>query len=86
MSKNMRETKFRSFIRTMPPLRHSVPGEKFNIEKSQVVAWLVNQPEVLQWMFDAIRESGRIKFDAESGLWSGVQSPDVSSVQSMDIE
>lgn len=55
----------------MPPLRHKV-GEVFDVEKSEVVAWALSRPEVKQFLFDKMRDSGRIKYDPSTGTWSGV--------------
>ena len=56
----------------MPRLRHSVPGEPFDIDKSEVAAWLVSQPEIRQAVFDLAKESGKIIFDSETRTWVGV--------------
>ena len=56
----------------MPPLRHKV-GERFSIEKSEVVAWLMAQPEVKEWAFRQAASRGLIKYDEASGTWRGVK-------------
>lgn len=55
----------------MPPLRHSVPGEPFDIRKSEVVQWLVRQPEILQYIFDRAHDTGSIVYDPETERWCG---------------
>lgn len=57
---------------TMPPLPHSVAGQVFDIENSEVVKWLISQPQLKQWIFDKAVGSERIKYNGESGLWCGV--------------
>jgi len=59
--------------RTMPPLRHSThgPGEMFDIQKSEVVAWIKSQPKLMQLVFDKILERGLIVFDSETKTWRG---------------
>lgn len=55
----------------MPPLRHSIPGEPFDIMRSEVAGWLCSQPEIRQLVFALARESGMIAYDRASGTWSG---------------
>lgn len=37
--------------KTMPPLYHTLPGEEFDNDKSQVYAWMKNQPDLMQWLW-----------------------------------
>lgn len=59
----------------MPPLKHNPSGE-FDPRKSEVVQWLIEQPEILNYLFDAIRGNGRrespIIYNPETGEWKGV--------------
>lgn len=60
----------------MPELVHNLSGEsgdkKFDIMKSEVAAWLVEQPGIRQFVFNKIREAGMIAYDGETGTWKGV--------------
>jgi len=58
--------------RTMPPLRHSLPGHPFDIERSEVARWLCSQPGIMQYVFDAAKNAGTIAYDPETGTWRGV--------------
>ena len=58
-------------VRTMPSLRHSIPGEAFDIRKSEVASWLCSQPEVMQYVFDQANYTGSIVYDVETGTWAG---------------
>jgi hypothetical protein len=59
----------------MPPLRHyPIEGGPFNISKSEVVAWLMKQPELQQELFNLAKRAGAIAFDPQSGCWCGVES------------
>jgi hypothetical protein len=54
----------------MPLLQHFPPrGEPFDIMRSKVVDWLVNQAEVRQDLFNHFRRSGAIIYD--NGKWRG---------------
>lgn len=66
-------------VRTMPPLSHRTPNDIFFIEDSEVVAWLVRQPEVLQFLFDRVRTGtglGLIEYDPDTKMWVGVDYED----------
>jgi hypothetical protein len=58
-------------VLTMPPRRHSIPGQPFDIERSEVVRWLLSQPEVTRWVFDVARSRGWIVYDRATGTWRG---------------
>lgn len=65
-------------VRQMPELRHKV-GDAFDINKSEVVKWLIEQPEVRQYIFDLVRGGDKrreqlIAHDPERGTWKGVGS------------
>ena len=55
----------------MPPLDHFHKGRPFNILESDVIAWLVKQPEVVQSLFNFVRASGAIVLDLETKQWRG---------------
>lgn len=59
----------------MPPLKHSL-GEDFDPRNSEVVKWLISQPEILNYIFDAVRGNGRrespIIYDPKTKTWRGV--------------
>jgi hypothetical protein len=56
----------------MPPLRHTLPGERFDVDHSEVLCWLVSQSSIRQYVFDKARGLGLIVYDAETGTWAGV--------------
>jgi hypothetical protein len=55
----------------MPQLSHSIEGAEFDIRQSEVVQWLINQPEILQAAFEWYRSIGAIVFDPETKTWKG---------------
>ncbi len=63
---------FYSKVGEMPPLKHKV-GESFDIEKSEVVAWLMAQPQTKEWAFRQAAGRGLIEYDESSGTWRGVR-------------
>ena len=46
-------------------------GQPFDIAKSEVVGWLISQPEIQDWLFERLKESQAIVFDAATRTWSG---------------
>jgi hypothetical protein len=57
----------------MPPLTHWPPaGHGFDIMRSEVVDWLIKQPEIRQSIFNYCKRSGVIEYDVESRCWRGV--------------
>lgn len=59
----------------MPPLRHSFKDRPYDVMESEVVDWLFDQPEVREYAYQYIRDSaksmGAIKYDKDTGRWSG---------------
>ncbi len=57
----------------MPPLRHTptdrARGERFDVTKSDVVAWLAQQPEALEWLFATCQQW--LEYDNATGMWAG---------------
>lgn len=58
--------------RNMPPLYHKLPGETFNYTKSKALLWLVRLPEVWEYIWNMVKQSGSIIYDYDTGKWVGV--------------
>lgn len=58
-------------VRKMPPLFHTIPGQAFDILQSQVLLWLIKQPDILNYIWNNIKQSGDVFYDLESGKWQG---------------
>jgi hypothetical protein len=56
--------------RPLPVLRHFQPGQSFDIMRSDVAAWLCDQPEIRQEVFNIFKRHGAIVY--EDGRWRGV--------------
>lgn len=59
----------------MPELKHTIPGEKFDITKSEVVKWLISKPDILQYLFDHVKNVDLV-YNPEYGTWIGVDHED----------
>nr|DAV24751.1 MAG TPA: hypothetical protein [Caudoviricetes sp.] len=61
-----------SVARNMPPMYHTIPGQNFDITQSEVLKWLISQPEILNYIWDNIKNSGDVFYNAVTGKWCGV--------------
>ena len=65
-------------IKKMPPLKHVTKDQGYDIMKSEVIDWIVSQPEVRKWLYRKVGDStgGKnpefIKFNKDTGTWQGV--------------
>ena len=71
---NKKVSKLLDVAKRMPTLHHTLPEEEFDIKKSEVVQWLIKQPEILQYISNRIMGNGSayIKYNSETGKWEGV--------------
>lgn len=67
---------FLDSVKKMPPLAHGRKGEPFDIRKSEAAAWIANQLEVMQKIFDTARYHGAIRYVPATGRWQGVDHDD----------
>ena len=66
-------SKLLDVVKKMPPLYHTLPGEEFDLSKSEVVQWLIRQPDILSYIANRITGIGKlIVYDRETGKWKGV--------------
>ena len=63
----------------MPPLHHKAT-DAFDPRESEVIQWLIQQPDILNYLFDAVRgnqyRESPIVYDSETGTWSGTNYDD----------
>lgn len=59
-------------IANMPPLYNKLPNESFSFEKSEVMKWLAQQPQLIEYLFSVISRKGFIKYNRETHKWQGV--------------
>lgn len=63
---------FLDCVKKMPPMVHSIPGQEYDVLKSQAALWICSQPDVINKMFDMAKNRKVIRYDAETGTWRGV--------------
>lgn len=76
MSHRKRVSEKLKVIKRMPPSYHTLPGQKFDIKKSEVIRWLIDQPEILNHLWDRLKFSGYVEYDPETRLWTGIDYAD----------
>ena len=67
-----KNSKLYDVVKSMPPLYHKLPDEEFDIRKSRVIWWLVKQPELLEYVWNRIKQSGAVQYNPQTGKWQGV--------------
>lgn len=58
--------------KSMPRLYHKIPNEDFDYDKSQVLKWISNQPELLNYLKYKLYNLGYIEYDKTTGTWKGI--------------
>ncbi|HFI0700779.1 TPA: hypothetical protein ACGO3H_000215 [Streptococcus suis] len=70
--KHKRRSKKLLVAKNMPPLYHTLPGQDFAREKSQVLKWLADAPEIQDWVMEQLKSAGYIDYNPDTGQWFGV--------------
>lgn len=68
----MKRGKFKLCVAKMPVLRHSFPDQPYDVMKSEVVAWLITQPECLERLYQEAVGTKEIVYDKGRGTWCGL--------------
>lgn len=61
-------------VTLMPPLKHDYRDDKtapFDYRKSDVAAWIANQPAVCRQLFEFANQNKLIKYDKDRKIWVG---------------
>jgi len=58
-------------IRHMPELKHTLDGQAFDLDKSEVANWIAAQPGAKLTLFDVCRENKLIIYDPIKKTWKG---------------
>ena len=61
-------------LKQMPRLKHK-PDDQFSVYGSEVIQWIVKQPDLMLYLFDKCKQSGCITYDSSTGEWHGVDVP-----------
>lgn len=67
-----RKAKILEVAKSMPPLRHSIPGKDFDIQKSEVMKWIMQNPVTWNYVWNNIKQSGAVTYNPDTGEWQGV--------------
>ncbi len=58
--------------KTMPPLYHKLPNQTFDFRQARTLWWLVKQTAVLKYVWEIVKQSGAVTYDARTGKWQGI--------------
>lgn len=71
----MKQKKFEavklSKVAEMPPVYHKMPGQKYETLKSEAIQWMIKQPELMEYLWDHVKQSKFVEYDYETGMWIG---------------
>lgn len=56
----------------MPKLYHTIPGEEYSSDKSEVLKWLANNPLLISYIFDQASNAKEIFYNSNTKTWQGV--------------
>lgn len=56
----------------MPPLYHKLPNAEYVADNSEVLKWITQQPNLLEWTFNQLKSAGYVEYDSQTGQWTGV--------------
>lgn len=72
-----RSCKYLEEFASMPPLYHTLPGQEYSHEKSEVFQWMIKNEKlfwsVLNNAMSNAKSHGLIKYDSETGKWCGTE-------------
>ena len=72
MANTFKESKCAAVAAKMPPLSHwRDRSQPWTPAQSDVLAWLIAQPEVANYLLLKLHNAKIIQFDANSGFWVG---------------
>ena len=74
----MKRSKKLDVAKNMPPRYHKLPDKEYSTMNSLAIDWLVSQPEIREYVWDHLKQSGLIRYDEVTGKWSGVNGSDKS--------
>lgn len=74
--KRTKKDRLLDVVKQMPPLYHKLPDEDFAWSKSEALKWIVSQPEILDYIWQSIRNrtdvNEFIAYNNDTGTWQGV--------------
>lgn len=69
-------SKYMDCVSRMPPLPFVYEGYEedveFDFNKSKMMQWIVEQPDVKRYLYGYIKQAGLVVYDKEEKLWHGI--------------
>ena len=59
-------------LKNMPPLRIKKEDGSFDLSDCELIDWMVEQPDVRQFLINCARNSGFIRYDTNEKVWIGI--------------
>lgn len=73
---NCKRSKLLEIAKNMPPVRHTISGQNFEIQNSEAIQWLIQQPEILNYIWNNVKNSGAVIYDPQTSRWTGAEYDD----------
>lgn len=70
--KRFKRSKKLSVGRNLPPSYHKLPGQDYDVKKSEAVKWLIERPSILEYVWDKFKQSDDVFYNPDTGKWQGV--------------
>lgn len=67
-----RRDKRLAVARKMPLLKRREKDGECDSKKDEVIHWVMEQPELLGYLFDQCRYAGYVEYDPDVGVWKGI--------------
>lgn len=58
--------------KNMPPLKRKESGEEYDYKNDEVLKWISERPEMMDYLLGVLQRRGCIKFDPINCTWQGV--------------
>ena len=78
--------KFLDCAKRMPALYNKLPNEQYDIKKSEVISWLVDQPEIQSKIFELAKAQHVIEYDSYLKKWKGIDFVEDDSEDASEFE
>jgi len=63
---------FTSALSAMPLKKHAMGDGPFEIDKSELLSWVMSAPGFKVWLYYQVIHTGRVQFNKEAGGWVGM--------------
>jgi hypothetical protein len=72
-------------FKKMPPRHHTLPGQQYRNDLSEVYDWIRDQEDIMHWLMMKAYRAEVIKYDPVLEMWHGTEYFDHPEVTSRDV-